>query len=77
MAQGTLLGAGIAGAWRRPLFVGGWTHSDGFSSDGETTFNLQTPSVFLDMRIPKAGEVLLRHHRGFHTMTVKFISSDV
>lgn len=69
--KGTSLGLTIAGAWRRPLFVGGWTHSDDTSEDGETTFNLQTASVFIDMRIPKAGDALLGRHRGFHTMKVR------
>eukprot|EP00903_Cladosiphon_okamuranus_P013418 g12500.t2 len=81
--QGTGLGAEIAGAWKRPLFVGGWTHSDDSPAvplspssssslaplEGETTFNLQTPSVFIDIRVPNAGAALLGHHRGFDTMT--------
>lgn len=66
----------IAGAWRRPLFVGGWAHSDDNSLlAGETTFNLQTPTVFLDMRVPKAGAARLGHHRGFESMTVKATTS--
>lgn len=70
--QGREHGEVIAGAWRRPLFVGGWTHSDDISPlAGETTFNLQTPTVFLDMRVPKAGAARLGHHRGFESMTVK------
>lgn len=40
------------------------------SQEGETTFNLQTPSVFVDIRVPKAGAALLGHHRGFYSMTV-------
>lgn len=50
--------------------MGGWTHSDDTSPDGENTFNLQTPSMFIDMRVPKAGASLLGHHKGFDTMTV-------
>lgn len=42
------------------------------SQEGEITFNLQTPSMFVDIRVPKAGVALLGHHRGFHTMTVRF-----
>lgn len=53
------------------MFVGGWIHSDDTSPGGEITFNLQTPSVFLDMRVPKAGAALLGHHKGFDTMTVR------
>ena len=55
--RGTLFSTGkgrlhqrVAGAWNRPLFVGGWEHSD---SQTETVFNLQTPSIFIDMRIPR------------------------
>lgn len=73
----TGLGAAIAGAWRRPLFVGGWSHSDDVSQDGETVFNLQTPTVFLDMRVPKASKALLGHHGGFETMTVRGQSLDI
>lgn len=51
--------------------MGGWTHSDDVSQDGETTFNLQTRSVFIDMRIPKEGAALLGHHQGFDSMTVR------
>lgn len=44
----------------------------GSQDEGETTFNLQTPSVFIDIRVPKAGAALLGHHRGFYSMTVSF-----
>lgn len=40
----------IVGAWKRPLFVGGWEHSDDLA--GESVFNLQTRSLFIDIRIP-------------------------
>eukprot|EP00040_Diaphanoeca_grandis_P015156 m.77129 g.77129 ORF g.77129 m.77129 type:complete len:399 (+) comp24981_c0_seq2:123-1319(+) len=40
----------VAGAWTRPLFVGGWEHSDNIL--GERVFNLQTGSIFIDIRIP-------------------------
>lgn len=40
----------IVGAWDRPLFSGGWMEST--ASDTES-YNLQTPSIFIDMRIPK------------------------
>lgn len=53
--------------------MGGWTHSDDASLDGETTFNLQTRSLFIDMRIPKEGAALLEHHQGFDTMTVRMM----
>jgi len=39
------------GAWSRPLFAGGWAES----TDHDTAvFNLQTPSIFIDMRFPHA-----------------------
>lgn len=41
----------IIGAWNRPIFVGGWMES---SVQDTEAFNLQTPSVFIDMRIPTA-----------------------
>lgn len=40
----------IIGAWSRPLFSGGWMESTQADTDA---FNLQTPSIFIDMRIPK------------------------
>lgn len=40
-----------AGAWSRPLFSGGWSES----TDVDTAvFNLQTPSIFVDIRFPRA-----------------------
>ena len=33
-----------------PLFVGGWEHTDNVR--GERVFNLQTGSIFIDIRIP-------------------------
>lgn len=39
----------LIGCWSRPIFAGGWKES----SDADTTvFNLQTPSFFIDLRIP-------------------------
>ena len=43
------LRGGLAGAWSRPLFSGGWQES----TDKDTlAFNLQSPSLFVDIRIP-------------------------
>uniref|UniRef100_A0A7S0E054 Uncharacterized protein n=1 Tax=Hanusia phi TaxID=3032 RepID=A0A7S0E054_9CRYP len=39
----------VVGAWFRPLFLGGWIHSDATT---ESVYNLQTPSLFIDLRIP-------------------------
>jgi hypothetical protein len=47
----------ITGAWNRPLFTGGWKHS---TSEDETVFNIQTRNLFIDMRIPKSRNQLLK-----------------
>jgi hypothetical protein len=39
----------IVGAWSRPIFMGGWEESGEFDT---MVFNLQTPSIFIDLRIP-------------------------
>lgn len=41
--------APIVGAWKRTLFYGGWEHS---TARDEQVFNLQTPSLFIDLRLP-------------------------
>jgi len=40
----------ITGCWNRTIFCGGWKESSDYDTDA---FNLQTPSIFVDMRIPK------------------------
>lgn len=51
----------IAGAWNRPLFSGGWKES----TDKDTlAFNLQSPSLFVDMRIPVDRPQCLSHRLG-------------
>ena len=44
------------GAWERSLFVGEWEHTD---ARDERTFNLQSHSFFIDLRIPSSSKVLL------------------
>lgn len=39
----------IIGCWNRPLFSGGWLES---TSNDTIAYNLQTPSLFIDMRFP-------------------------
>lgn len=39
----------VCGVWNRPLFLGGMEHS---SDAEELVFNTQTPSMFIDLRIP-------------------------
>ena len=47
----------VCGAWNRPLFVGGWKHS---SDQEERTYNIQTHNLFIDLRVPKTREVVLK-----------------
>lgn len=37
------------GAWKRPLFMGAWEHS---TSNDEHVYNIQTNTLFIDLRIP-------------------------
>lgn len=45
----------IVGAWKRPLFYGGWEHS---TDVDEHVFNLQTNTLFVDLRIPCTRDFL-------------------
>jgi hypothetical protein len=47
----------IAGAWSRPLFSGGWAES---TEQDTLAFNLQTPSIFVDLRFPVDRPVFRR-----------------
>ena len=40
----------IIGAWKRPLFAGKWDHS---TDEDEIVFNVQTSTLFVDLRIPR------------------------
>lgn len=44
----------IVGAWKRPLFSGKWEHS---TDDDEVVFNIQTSTLFIDLRIPRSKPV--------------------
>lgn len=46
----------IVGAWERALFCGDWEHS---TSDDERTYNLQTATLFIDLRIPLSRSTVL------------------
>mmetsp|Transcript_8378 Transcript_8378/g.10600 ORF Transcript_8378/g.10600 Transcript_8378/m.10600 type:complete len:442 (-) Transcript_8378:146-1471(-) len=48
----------VCGAWTRPLFDGGWEHS---TSEDEDVFNVQTNTLFIDMRIPRVAKNILKH----------------
>ena len=52
--------SGAVGAWCRPLFSGGWAHS---ASADTAVFNLQTPSIFIDLRFPLAR---LERRKGYY-----------
>jgi len=44
----------IIGAWSRPLFTGKWEHS---TNNEESVFNIQTGTLFIDLRIPTSKPV--------------------
>ncbi|KAL3776352.1 hypothetical protein HJC23_010620 [Cyclotella cryptica] len=44
----------IVGAWKRPLFAGKWEHS---TEEDEEVFNIQTSTLFIDLRIPRSKPV--------------------
>jgi hypothetical protein len=46
----------IIGAWNRLLFTGGFEHS---SSETERVFNVQTNTLFVDLRIPTSRSLVL------------------
>lgn len=46
----------IFGAWNRLLFTGGFEHS---SSETERVFNVQTNTLFVDLRIPHSRSLVL------------------
>lgn len=44
----------IVGAWDRPLFAGRWEHT---TNEDEIVYNIQTRTLFVDLRIPKSKPV--------------------
>jgi len=44
----------ICGAWTRPLFMGAWEHT---TANDEHVYNLQTNTLFIDLRIPTTKPV--------------------
>ena len=46
----------ICGVWNRPLFSGAWEHS---TDKDEIVFNVQTNSLFVDLRIPRTRKIVL------------------
>lgn len=49
-----LLPSPIIGAWDRPLFAGKWEHS---TNNEEIVYNIQTGTLFVDLRIPRSKPV--------------------
>ena len=49
----------IVGAWTRPLFWGEWEHS---TDHDEHVFNLQTKTLFVDLRIPTTRQAVWNNH---------------
>jgi hypothetical protein len=56
----------ICGAFFRPIFVGGFEHS---TDHDESVYNVQTNTLFIDLRIPRLGQKLFQHVKGFDSMT--------
>eukprot|EP00053_Salpingoeca_punica_P006421 m.60791 g.60791 ORF g.60791 m.60791 type:complete len:398 (+) comp13682_c0_seq1:96-1289(+) len=57
----------IVGAWSRPLFSGGWTED----SDKETAVvNIQTPSLFIDFRVPYSRPAAFARRSGFDSLSM-------
>lgn len=52
--------AAIIGAWSRPIFSGGYCESTASDTDA---YNLQTPSIFIDMRFPRCRPTILLRSR--------------
>jgi hypothetical protein len=57
----------LIGAWSRPIFAGGWDESGDIDT---SAFNLQTPSIFIDMRFPNARPKSFVKKRGFADFTM-------
>jgi len=47
----------IVGVWKRTLFLGEWEYT---TDKDEDTFNIQTKSLFIDIRIPKVAKSILQ-----------------
>jgi hypothetical protein len=56
----------VCGAFYRPLFVGGFEHS---TDKDEISFNVQTNTLFIDMRIPRLGQSILKGVDSFSSMS--------
>jgi hypothetical protein len=58
----------VAGCWSRPLFVGEFKHTD---ASTERVFNVQTGSIFLDLRLPLSTEGdIFKGHTSLSTLSL-------
>lgn len=65
--QNNLICPQLTGVWNRPLFVGGMDHTTDLD---ERVFNIQTPSMFIDLRIPTQRPQFARMgHRSTATLS--------
>ncbi|KAL7506066.1 hypothetical protein ACHAXN_003413 [Cyclotella atomus] len=53
----------IVGAWKRPLFASRWEYS---TDVDETVFNIQTSTLFVDLRVPRSKPVNRWENMGEH-----------
>lgn len=55
----------ICGVYSRPIFVGGFEHT---TDHDELVYNVQTHSLFIDLRIPRLGMTLFQNVKGLESM---------
>lgn len=55
----------ICGVYSRPIFVGGFEHS---TDHDELVYNVQTHSLFIDLRIPRLGMTLFENVKDLESM---------
>jgi hypothetical protein len=63
----------IVGAWKRVLFYGGW---DFTTSVDERTFNLQSFTLFIDLRIPITRELVFTEQRRQQIHSIADLTHD-
>lgn len=58
----------IAGSWSRPLFSGGWEEDGPWATRVK---NVQTPTLFIDMRIPRSRPEVLKRARSLDDLNLE------
>lgn len=56
----------IVGVWKRPLFASKWEHS---TDADETVYNIQTSTLFIDLRIPRSRPVTLESRQSLERLS--------